>query len=703
LLIAIVILAATGLYFWLGGLATKQPTTEKAVVITATVLNGNGTIAVVVLDGTFEGQYLNTTDGTLCDFGESVTLSQGQQDTCTVPPKEGTTILYGDQVGSTSFTMTPSEVPDIVMQGAGSGSGSWSQSSQADFAGGSFSSTTNGSILLTTVSTALDFAANAVAKNGQSDPGIAADASGNYVIVWQDGRPGAGHDANITAKTYWANGSVRSSQFAVSQALGVDQQRPAVAMRNSSGDYVVVWDVGDVYAKPYWGANDTNATNEVRVNSQTSGTQQKATVAVDPSNGDYIIMWEDNRGGNYDIYAKAFWANHTNETNDFQVTRVNSSNQIFATGTESAATCNPQVGMDAAGNYVVVWHDVAGVTNHVYAKTFYANNTNSTTDFLVASGDYKCVTVGVAANGDFAVAFATEGGTSYYRVYFANGTARTAATQADDGGSTQSNTGIAMAPNGDFVMAWNNPIEGNAVFANGTENGADFSIATSGTGAYPALAMDQSGDFYATWHDFRYDSGFNDLHNFYRSFFANKSSKSNVTNYTLSGNYTSEVRDTGFSPAKFNGTFTVSDSLPSGTSINYTLFFSNFSNFSVNTSESVTNPDSSVDSTGRYVRYRANFSTTEPSSTAKINSVTLTYRPLTFSLTYTVNFASGIGWVYLNQSCTPANTSFVDGPRNLGGAAFFSRTLSGLSTACNYTSFANTTTGGVIGVQTFNP
>jgi flagellin-like protein len=35
LLIAIAVIAAVGLYFWVGGLATQQPTTQKPIVISA--------------------------------------------------------------------------------------------------------------------------------------------------------------------------------------------------------------------------------------------------------------------------------------------------------------------------------------------------------------------------------------------------------------------------------------------------------------------------------------------------------------------------------------------------------------------------------------------------------------------------------------------------------------------------------------------
>ena len=49
LLIAIAVIAAVGLYFWVGGLATKQPASDKPATIIAVCSGGNATANGVVL------------------------------------------------------------------------------------------------------------------------------------------------------------------------------------------------------------------------------------------------------------------------------------------------------------------------------------------------------------------------------------------------------------------------------------------------------------------------------------------------------------------------------------------------------------------------------------------------------------------------------------------------------------------------------
>jgi flagellin-like protein len=677
LLIAIVILAATGLYFWLGGLATKQPTTEKAIVITATVLNpANGTIAIVVLDGTFTGQYLNTTDGTLCDFGESVTLTQGQQDTCTAPPKEGTTILYGPDVGQTSVQMSPSEVADITMQASGGSASTWTQSSMADFAGGGFSDIINGSLILNNTN-ASDYPV--IEGQAMYNPSLAMFTNGDYIVTWANGQ-GTGN-GDIYAKVYHSNGSIRNistrintnvsqleelsnvdvssngeyavvwhsydgtsftayvrsfysnhsakgSDFLTGSASSSEAQGPGAAV-DSQGNFVTVSGSGSsIFARVWW-ANNSARTSAITVSDNTTGDRRPAKAAFNASSDYFLVVWHDSRSGNYDIYGKYFWANGSNFSNEFVANTVTAGAQTY-----------PDVAFDSSGNHVIAWTSSA--------KAYYANRTNRTNDF---SGQSR-PSVGFDGNGNYVIAGGTSEATA--TAFWANDSVRTASFRLNsDTTGTQEDASVGVRSDGSYVVAW---------------------------------------------EDDRVNS------NIYSArIFANDTFENTTTATVTTGNYTSSIQDTGSNNTQFNGTFTATDTRPTLTNITYWLFFSNFSNFATNTTEYVDKPDSSISQTSRYVRYRATLTTSDKVVSPRISSVSLTYRQPTFSLTYTINYASGIGWAYVNQTCSNGNNTFTDGPNNVGGATFYSRTLSNLATSCNYTSFANTTTGGVIGVQTYNP
>jgi flagellin-like protein len=683
LLIAIVILAAAGLYFWIGGIITEKDTSQKAIVITATVLNAaNGTVAIVVLDGTLTGQYLNTSDGTLCDFGESVTLMQGSQDTCTMPPHEGTVTLFGAQVGATSVTMTPNEVSDITMQGSGS-SQTWSQSSAADFAGGSFNNTGNGTVILngTQVGT---FRINTNPVTDETNPVIAFNSSGDFVMAWNN------RSGNMLYKLFWANTSVRTSDINVTVTQSTTRTVSSIAS-DTSGNFVIgmadFGGGGKPWVRPFF-ANGSARANEIQANTTSSSADTMA--GVHPDNADFVTVWED--GGPATLGAKVFFANGTNSTNSFV---VNDFGQADRFGTD----------MDSSGNYVIAWRDTSGV--NVSVKTYWANNSVRKAQTVINDGagasQYN-TPVGFDSSGNYVVAWVSGGVRA--KIFFSNDTNRTGPFSVDGSGDfLVVYPSLAVESNGDFIVAgMKSPatftVYAIRYFANGTNKTGPFQVGGSGSGTdntVPTVAIDSSGNYVVAWQE-----KVGSFWHVHAKYYWNNNSIKNETMYNTSGTYLSEIRDASSNSTSFNGTFTATEVKPNNTDITYTLFFSNFSNFATNTSEGVTNPDSSISQTSRFVRYRATLTTSDIMDTPRITRFSLSYGA-PFSLTYTVNFASGIGWVYLNKTCPDGNNTFVDGPRNLGGATFFSATLSNLITECNYTSFANTSTGGVIGVQTFDP
>ncbi|MFC2175093.1 archaellin/type IV pilin N-terminal domain-containing protein [archaeon] len=88
LLIAIAVIAAVGLYFWVGGLATKQPTPTTPIVITAqrvscnTTDAGNLTALVQNLDPSttlYVSLYVTADDGTTVENGTVVNIAPSEQ------------------------------------------------------------------------------------------------------------------------------------------------------------------------------------------------------------------------------------------------------------------------------------------------------------------------------------------------------------------------------------------------------------------------------------------------------------------------------------------------------------------------------------------------------------------------------------------------------------------------------------------------
>lgn len=137
---------------------------------------------------------------------------------------------------------------------------------------------------------------------------VAADALGNFIVVWQSDQDGDGY--GIFARRY--------NRFGIPE--------------------------GD----------------EFQVNSTTAGEQKTPAVTADPA-GDFVVVWNNYAyaGSDYsDVLARRFAANGSAKGPDF---RVSDNGYTLTYGSysytlfHSGYIRNPDVATDPAGNFVVVW------------------------------------------------------------------------------------------------------------------------------------------------------------------------------------------------------------------------------------------------------------------------------------------------------------------------------------------------------------
>ncbi|MFC2175092.1 archaellin/type IV pilin N-terminal domain-containing protein [archaeon] len=109
LLIAIAVIAAVGLYFWVGGLATKQPTPTTPGTITAIctgdVAGGTGQLLVTNIGAnalTDVGLTVTGTTDTTCD---AVPSASGNTAVCSTDMAAGETgTVYGAATGAAQYS-----------------------------------------------------------------------------------------------------------------------------------------------------------------------------------------------------------------------------------------------------------------------------------------------------------------------------------------------------------------------------------------------------------------------------------------------------------------------------------------------------------------------------------------------------------------------------------------------------------------------
>jgi hypothetical protein len=201
------------------------------------------------------------------------------------------------------------------------------------------------------------------ASGSQEYPKIAPDGAGGAIIVWQDFRStGSG----IYAQKIDATGNISWTADGVPAcSTSGEQYRPAIVTDGSGGAIIAWYDNrdgdNDIYAQRIGsGGSILWATDGVVVCDE-AGDQQVANnffwITSDGSGG-AIVSWQDERSGNWDIYAQ----------------RVDADGNMEWTG-NGVAICSaigdqtfPEVAADELGGAFVAWQDLRSGDQDVYVQ-----------------------------------------------------------------------------------------------------------------------------------------------------------------------------------------------------------------------------------------------------------------------------------------------------------------------------------------------
>jgi hypothetical protein len=249
-----------------------------------------------------------------------------------------------------------------------------------------------------------DLTVNAVTAGPQSRPAVACDATGNFVVTWEDDQDGNGF-YQILARGYTAAGVQRIAPFTVNTVSAGEQFNPAIGM-DSAGDFVVAWeddqeDDGNfqIYHRGFT-ATGGNRFAQKAVNTTTTGQHTKPSVGM-ANNGDFVVAWEDDQDGNglYQIYARGLTITGAQR---FAVMTVNS----VADGQQYA----PGVGMRSDGSFAVSWQDDQDQDGsfQVLARDFTAAGAQHRADVVVnsdSSGEQVLPAAAMDDQGRFIVAW----------------------------------------------------------------------------------------------------------------------------------------------------------------------------------------------------------------------------------------------------------------------------------------------------------
>ena len=349
-----------------------------------------------------------------------------------------------------------------------------------------------------------DMTVNSNSNGQQRHPQVAFGADGSQVVVWEDDQDGNG-SYQIRARGLNANGTEKFGDITINSVASGQQRRPSIGIA-ADGSFVVAWEDDqdrngfyNILARGF-NANGTQKFKDTLVHSIGRGQQYKPQIAVAPG-GSFVVVWEDDQDENgfFEIMARGFNANGTQRFSDIVINSVSSGQQL-----------KPQIAMASDGSFVVVWEDDQNENGffEILARGF---NTNGTQKFSalgvnsVGKGQQRNPQIDVASNGSFVVVWEDDQDeNSFYEIlargFNANGTQKFKDFIVNSAGRGQQlKPQIGMAPNGTFVVAWEDDSNENRFYqivargfnANGTQKFKDFVVNSVGTGQQrnPSIAM----------------------------------------------------------------------------------------------------------------------------------------------------------------------------------------------------------------------
>ncbi len=141
-------------------------------------------------------------------------------------------------------------------------------------------------------------------------PDVAADANGNFVVVWMRDK----RSNSIMARRFNADGTAAGDTFEVSTVAFGSVTRPSVAM-DMTGFFVAAWDGDpdlagrdDIHARLF-DPNGASLGGQFIVNTTLDGAQQYPQAAMN-GRGEFVIVWESrvdpNDANQRDIFGQRF-------------------------------------------------------------------------------------------------------------------------------------------------------------------------------------------------------------------------------------------------------------------------------------------------------------------------------------------------------------------------------------------------------------
>jgi len=324
------------------------------------------------------------------------------------------------------------------------------------------------------------FQVNTHTTSLQLYPSVAADVDGDFVVVWMS-TGSFGTDTSgwsIQGQRYASDGSTQGTQFQVNTYTYHYQALPSVAVA-PGGDFVVTWDsyrssgtdtsLYSVQAQRY-ASNGSTQGAQFQVNTYTTYHQRNPSVAAD-ADGDFVVAWISLGSFGTDAAFTCFYCGYSIQGQRYASDGSNQGSEFQVNSYALGHQLRPSVAVAPAGNFVVAWDSFGSFsTDHssysIQGQRFASDGSTQGTQLQVntyTTNFQGIPSVTSAADGDFVVVWHSGGSSGtdtssasiHGRRYASNGSTQGGQLQVNTyttGG--QGNPSAALAPSGNFVVAW---------------------------------------------------------------------------------------------------------------------------------------------------------------------------------------------------------------------------------------------------------
>jgi len=241
---------------------------------------------------------------------------------------------------------------------------------------------------------------------------VVANRRGDYLAIW-----------NHTVSNETQGFLRRMSPVLKTLNLHFDHPLTDVAV-DQAGDFVLIWAVatpsgGRVFGQRF-NADGSKRGPEFNAATTTDGSQTPRAVAMNQVTGEFVVVWQKSNahGSNRRLFGQRFGFATGRQGSEFQVTP-----QVFDADERTAV----DVGRAEDGTFVVGWsrhHQFAEPTTHIFAQRFDNGGNKAGAEIAVADAQITdgYMRMAVAPQGQFVMAWDDGGPPVMVRIYRKDGT-----------------------------------------------------------------------------------------------------------------------------------------------------------------------------------------------------------------------------------------------------------------------------------------